>query len=162
MFTKILAGLDRSEIGKQVFSQALALARQMNAKLMLLHVLSVEETYPDAPMYSSADYYPIFSPQNYEFYQQQWEKSENEGMQMLLSYVNEAKNADVNVEFQQIIGSPGRNICELASNWGADLIIVGRRGRSSLTELFLGSVSNYVLHHACCSVLTVHRQLTGK
>jgi len=29
-------------------------------------------------------------------------------------------------------------------------------GRTGLRELFLGSVSNYVLHHAPCSVMVVH------
>lgn len=48
-------------------------------------------------------------------------------------------------------------ICELARNWNADLIILGRRGRTGLSELLLGSVSNYVLHHAPCSVLTVQQ-----
>ncbi|MEO0350033.1 MAG: universal stress protein, partial [Cyanobacteria bacterium P01_A01_bin.15] len=39
--------------------------------------------------------------------------------------------------------------------WNADLIMMGRRGRSGFSELLLGSVSNYVMHHAPCSVLTV-------
>ncbi|MGQ9872468.1 universal stress protein [Leptodesmis sp.] len=38
---------------------------------------------------------------------------------------------------------------------GADLILIGNRGHTGLKELFLGSASNYVLHHAPCSVLTV-------
>jgi nucleotide-binding universal stress UspA family protein len=36
---------------------------------------------------------------------------------------------------------------------------MGRRGRTGLSELFLGSVSNYVTHHAPCSVLTLKLQL---
>ena len=44
----------------------------------------------------------------------------------------------------------------MANSWQADMIIVGNRGRSGLSEFFLGSVSNYVMHHAPCSVLVVH------
>ncbi|CCQ49032.1 hypothetical protein CWATWH8502_2292 [Crocosphaera watsonii WH 8502] len=36
-----------------------------------------------------------------------------------------------------------------------DVIVMGHRGISGLQEFFLGSVSNYVLHHAPCSVLIV-------
>ena len=35
------------------------------------------------------------------------------------------------------------------------LIMVGNRGRSGRTEFLLGSVSNYVMHHATSSVLIV-------
>ncbi|MGC1393382.1 MAG: universal stress protein [Coleofasciculaceae cyanobacterium] len=35
------------------------------------------------------------------------------------------------------------------------MVVVGRRGRTGLAEAFLGSVSNYVVHHAPCSVLVI-------
>ncbi|NEO28803.1 MAG: universal stress protein, partial [Kamptonema sp. SIO4C4] len=34
-------------------------------------------------------------------------------------------------------------------------VIIGRRGRVGLSEILLGSVSNYVLHHAPCAVMVV-------
>jgi len=42
------------------------------------------------------------------------------------------------------------------------LVVVGRRGHSGLSELFLGSVSNYVLHRAPCSVLTIQGEALKK
>ncbi|MEH2323946.1 MAG: universal stress protein [Nostoc sp.] len=163
MFKKILVGLDRSEIGQQVFQEALDLAKLTQASLMLLHVLSPEEEgSPYLPMLSNLDYYPGLSSQNFELYEKQWDTFKNQGIQMLQSFCAQANTADVTTEFTQNIGNPGRIICDLASSYGADLIVIGRRGHFGLMELFLGSVSNYVLHHAPCSVHVVHLSVTHK
>jgi nucleotide-binding universal stress UspA family protein len=157
MFKKILVALDRSEMAQQVFAQALALAQLTGASLMIQYVLSAEEEgSPYVPMLSSFDYYPGLNTSSFEYYQKEWDTFKNEGLKMLQSFSAEANTAGVNTEFTQSLGVPGRLICDLASNWGAELIVVGRRGRSGLAELFLGSVSNYVLHHAPCSVQIVH------
>ncbi|WP_375514671.1 universal stress protein [uncultured Nostoc sp.] len=161
MFKKILVALDRSEIGQQVFEEALGLAKLTQASLMLLHVLSPEEEgSPYGPMLSNLDYYPGLSSQSFELYQNQWDTFKKEGIQMLQSFCAQANTAGVTTEFTQNIGNPGRIISDLARSYGADLIVMGRRGRSGLMEIFLGSVSNYVLHHAPCSVHVVHLSLT--
>ncbi|WGV24253.1 universal stress protein [Halotia branconii] len=157
MLKKILVALDRSEMGQQVFGQALALAKLTQANLLLLHVLSPEEEgSPYLPMLSNVDYYPGFSGRSFELYQKQWDKFEDESLKMLQSFSAQANTAQIPTEFTQMLGNPGRTICKLAANWGADLIVIGRRGRSGLAELFLGSVSNYVMHHVSCSVYIVH------
>lgn len=157
MFNKILVALDRSEMGQQVFAQALALAKLTGASLMLQHVLSAEEEgSPNLPVLSTFDYYPGAASPSLEYYQKEWDTFKNEGTKMLQSFCAQANTAGINAEFTQSLGSPGRLICRLADEWGADLIVLGRRGRSGLAELFLGSVSNYVLHHAPCSVQIVH------
>lgn len=161
---KILVALDRSELSKQVFEQALALAKVTQASLMLLHVISAEEEgSPYMPVvYSGFDYYSGVRGQNLELYQEQWDAFKREGINMLQSFHAQADIAGVTTEFTQNSGSPGRCICDVSHSWGADLIIMGRRGHSGLKELFLGSVSNYVLHHAPCSVHIVHLPVAVK
>lgn len=153
MFRKIIVAMDRSTIGKKVFDEVLALAKVTGANLMLLHALSDDEPgNPPLPSPYTFEYYPGLYEENLE----QWKTLEKQGLEMLQSRAEEATTAGVKTEFTQTYGSPGRTICELTSGWGADLIVVGRRGCSGLSELLLGSVSNYVLHHAPCSVLTIH------
>lgn len=48
--------------------------------------------------------------------------------------------------------SPAWAVIKKAEEWGADLVVVGSQGRSALSRLILGSVSQKVLYEARCSV----------
>ena len=50
-------------------------------------------------------------------------------------------------------GDPAHEIVRAATDWKADLIVMGTRGRTGLERLLLGSVARKVLQHAPCSVL---------
>ena len=50
---------------------------------------------------------------------------------------------------------PGEGICGAATEYKADLIIMGTRGLSTLRRTVLGSVSDYVLHHSHTPVAVV-------
>lgn len=53
------------------------------------------------------------------------------------------------------LGHPARAIVSFAKANSADLIVMGSRGLSAFQEVLLGSVSDYVLHHAHCPVTIV-------
>ena len=155
MFAKILVAIDSSPMSKTVFDKALDLAKTTGASMMLLHVLSYEDGMPNLPTNFGREYYTGLSSKALELYQQQYKECENQGLKLLQTLASQAINAGISTEFSQNHGSPGQTICDLAFNWQADLIVMGRRGRTGINELILGSVSNHVLHHACCSVLVV-------
>ena len=153
MLNKILVAIDRSTASRNVFEAALSLAKTTEASLMLLHVLSSEEKdYPIPSIYSGLEYDP-FDSVLIDAYQERWQKFEQQGREMLRSLTEEAMEAGVNTEFTQTWGHPAQSICDLAQTWSAELIFIGSRGRTGVKEMFLGSVSNYVTHHAPCSVL---------
>jgi nucleotide-binding universal stress UspA family protein len=163
MFHKILVALDKSECRKQVFNEAMDLAKTSSASLKLLHVLSDQEQNVAPTLVSTnCQYYQTSGKRILEICEQRWETYEDQSLELLRSLKSQADEIGVTVEIEQCSGTPGKIICDVARTWEADLIIVGRRGYSGVRELFVGSVSNYVLHHAPCSVLTVQGSMPEK
>jgi nucleotide-binding universal stress UspA family protein len=58
-------------------------------------------------------------------------------------------------ETQVVGGAPAQAIVRAAEEHGAELIVVGTRGRTGLVRLALGSNADAVVHDATCSVLAV-------
>lgn len=155
MLQKILVALDRSETYQHVLDEALALAKATHASLRFFHVLnSFDKGYP-SPLYSSADAYPALYEETIQLYSEQLRQFEQEGIVFLRSLTQQASALDISADCSQSSGDPGRMICEAAERWKADAVVMGRRGRSGLREMLLGSVSSYVLHHTSCSVMIV-------
>lgn len=57
-----------------------------------------------------------------------------------------------NVKSRVITGTPAWELIDAATDWNADLVVVGSQGRSALKRLFLGSVSKRVITDSRCSV----------
>lgn len=155
MFHRILVALDQSELSQQALSAAIAMAKALNAQLMLVHVLSpVDANYP-SPVFAIQGAYPMFQGGELEAHLQLLRTLEEQGLEFLKTQTEIATAAGVTTEFTQALGDPSHAICSLARTWDANLIIIGRRGYKGLGELMMGSISNYVFHHAPCSVLTI-------
>ncbi len=60
---------------------------------------------------------------------------------------------EVVLKGEAVLGGAGAVLARLSK--GAAALVVGTRGHSEVTGLFLGSVSGYVLHHAPCTTIVV-------
>lgn len=156
-FQKILVAIDNSPLCLPVFTAAMELARSNQATIKLLHCISPELlNEPVIPPTGIEMTMPSLSLINdYQTQQILMEKWTEEGLALLKPYVDEATRQGVITESENLVGDAGEQLCEVAKDWGADLVVVGRRGRTGLAEAFLGSVSNQVVHHAPCSVLVI-------
>ncbi len=67
-------------------------------------------------------------------------------------------NASLNHVVEQ--GHVGSTIVKVAEKENPELLILGAKGRSTVSRLLLGSVSDYVATHASCSVLIVRPTAT--
>ena len=67
------------------------------------------------------------------------------------------------LEFERRIevGEPGPTICAVASEIGADVIVMGSHGHGWLQRVLIGSVSTHVLHHADRAVLVIRHRATA-
>jgi nucleotide-binding universal stress UspA family protein len=149
-YHKILVAIDRSDRANLVFTEALRLARHSAAKLLIFYCQPFEERLDLMGSVYSEEFLT-----HVQTLQEELEEEEQCDRTFLAEYVQQAKEQGLEAECELKRGDAGRWICSAAQSWQADLIAIGRRGHSGLTELFLGSVSNYVLHHAACSVLIV-------
>jgi nucleotide-binding universal stress UspA family protein len=57
------------------------------------------------------------------------------------------------IETRLVEGAPGPALCRLASDVDASALIIGSRGRGGLKRALLGSVSDYIVRNAPCSVV---------
>jgi nucleotide-binding universal stress UspA family protein len=164
MFAKILVALDDTALSSTILTQAIDMARRFDAKLLLFHVLSPMEAnhlglQPGG--LGIEGFFPILNEQTLKQYAQEWKAYEEHGMAQLQGHLLVAAEGGVAVECSQSAGDPGQSICKAAQQWGADLILMGRNRRSTISELFLGSTSNYALHHSPCAVLVVQAPLAA-
>ncbi len=57
------------------------------------------------------------------------------------------------VKGEIVLDAPGPALARLSK--GATALVVGTRGHNEVAGIFLGSVSQYVLHHAPCNTIVV-------
>lgn len=154
-FKKILAAIDFSPLSQAVFHQALDLAKSDRAKLLLFHCVTADTVTLPAPFMGECGLSPQLMHQLNPTEVVRLDQQIEHIRALLQHYCDQAKQAGVTVECDYRTADPGQGLCQAATRWGADLLVVGRRGRKGLAEVLLGSISNYVLHHASCTVLVV-------
>lgn len=140
VYNKIVVAVDLSGDSQKVIDTALKVASGNAAKLSLVHVVE-----PIAAAYSM-DAYAI----NINELQQ-------EAMSIAAQKVAElGERLKIDKKQQYtLLGSPAVEIRNLATELGADAIVIGSHGHSGW-KILLGSTANKVLHGATCDVLTVH------
>jgi nucleotide-binding universal stress UspA family protein len=173
MFGRILVALDGLEKNSMVVDAAIKLAKVMNAELRCCHAISLSES--DFPGYyplgrtnisNAFDVGFVVSEVEYEAVLKNYAKERQNFEQRHLNFLREitqdAITSGISTDYCLVYGDPGKQICQIASEWQADTIVIGRRGYLGLKELWLGSVSNYVLHHAACTVLVIQGEEATK
>ncbi len=134
---KILLAADGSEEAALAARAATDMAGGFGSEL---HIVHAWRAMPSPPYYSGL-MRKHFDQEAQSLLQRQVEKIEDEGTEVAGAHLK--------------AGSPVEEILDLAEGIGADLIVMGSRGRGPLERLALGSVSEGVVYGGSAPVLVV-------
>ena len=152
-FQKILVAIGVTTRTSPILERAITLAKNEGAALMLFHC------HEPQTMAEYEDHIVTLTELDVSRSQRSYERCVNGEIGRLRSWLEElcdqAKKEGVAARSLVEEGKPGPRIVEHANHWGADLIMLGRTQRGSFADVLLGTVSDYVIHHASCSLLLV-------
>ncbi|MCG6136682.1 MAG: universal stress protein [Nostoc sp. LLA-1] len=150
---RILAVIDRSASANDVFAQALALAKQNHSHLMLTHCLSLNTLEEMGTLMDAA--FGLASPAKLQNIQDDYQTQVNATWQYLFDYALQAQAQGIVAEVACKTGEVGSQICQLAEQWEADLVVISNNGKPSWKEKLFGRPLNYVVLHAPCNVMVM-------
>ncbi|BAZ46319.1 UspA domain-containing protein [Chondrocystis sp. NIES-4102] len=155
MFQRILVALDHSSEASAVFESALAIAIAQKSEMLLIHMIDwqIQDVSPWVGVGTLYDVDVI--GESLAFSQEYQQQQQQQSLTWLKTFADKAIAKHIDCEYECRLGNCNLGIGEQAVEWGADLIVIGRRNQKNIAEIFLGSVSNYVIHHAPCSVFVV-------
>ena len=139
---RIVVGVDGSEHANVAVEWAAAMAKGMDAE-----VIAVFAVAPAA--YAFPEGYPVIPPQM----DPEWRAAMLNDFET--AWCAPLKQAGVRYRALMEDGRPATVLNEIAERSGADVIVVGRRGRGGVAELVLGSVSHELTLHAHRPVLLI-------
>ena len=144
---KILIATDGSQFGSRAIAKAgEIIAAQASAEVMVLTAYEVPAPVMSAPFVPM----PVYSQTIVDELKRKAEQiAANAAKGIELSFPN------VKVISKVVMDEPGSAVVSAAEDWNADLIVVGSHGHGFLGRIVLGSVSDFVVHNAPCSVMVV-------
>ena len=144
MFKKIMVATDGSQTSIRTAELAVGLARLSGGSIIAIYVVDVYRL-AHLPGYAA---FPSLSSRLMELMQREGELA-----------ISEVENmaCDAGVPFSSIIaeGDPSQEIVKRSHKSGADLLVLGRIGRSDLEKILLGCVAEKVVRHSKIPVLIV-------
>ena len=137
---RILLATDRSDFSEGAVREAIHLSTTCTSRL---YVMSVLETNPEYETIGVSAYH----------------KEEDEARKYLEAIVSRATGEGIHSceAFLHYGNEPYQRIVEAAVERNADMIIIGRRGRSGVMKVLMGQTAVKVIGHAPCTVLVVPR-----
>jgi len=140
---RILFATDFSKASERAFEQAVEMAGDNGAELLIAHAYQPPAVAPTDAYLSAA------------LYEQLDAKLQEAAAQQLERFVRSTRERGVASKALLLTGPAHEAISEAVKKQRVDLIIMGTHGRTGPARFFLGSVAARVVSEAPCPVLTV-------
>ena len=137
---RILVGVDGSSSSDAVIQEAASRPWPTGSEFVVVNVVD-----------------PFFFPKAAPL-----EEAKKSTMQSLEEQVKPLVNAGWRASANVILDNPRHALPRAASEWRADLVLLGSHGRGAVGRLLLGSTAQAVLRHAECSVEIVRSTRAGR
>lgn len=135
----IVVGIDYSELSARALTLALTHARASGPTIVrAVTIVDFPPRAPEALVEEARDTFRIEAEKTLSAYLAPYGQDLPEAITLV---------ADVR------FGHAGEELVAVAVEYQADLVAVGSHGREPLERLLLGSISEYVMHHARCAIL---------
>jgi len=142
MYKKIVVAIDGSENSQRAFNYALNFIDNLEDKENTeLHIISVIQII-DLPEI-------VENQALIDYYRKYYKNLHND-------LTEKAKEKEIKIFPHILIGNPSVEIVNFIKENEADLIILGRTGKSKIEQWLLGSVSKRIIDHSPCPVLLVN------
>lgn len=149
---KILVAIDESESSHKALQQALRLLTHQDITFILLGIEKPVFIPPVSQMPG------VFGEDASATWQEEVELAQIEEQRITTAlYGAESLCQQAGVQFtsRSELGDPKHLICDVAQQENCDLIVIGSHSHGVVDRVLMGSVSDYVVHHAHCAVLVV-------
>jgi nucleotide-binding universal stress UspA family protein len=138
----VIAPIDFSRASRGVIDEAIRLARSVQGRVVVLHVVK--------PALFASEVAPIASTSV-----EMTAEVERVARAQLQTMQRQLMKKGISVETVCTTGSPIRRIVEQAENQAARYIVMGSHGRTALRQLVVGGTASGVLKKAACPVVVV-------
>lgn len=154
-YQKVLAAIPETGSSTLVFERAIAIAAKDNAALIVFHCIEAKTVAEMEDRVGAMTYVGPGSSEGQRALDHQTSEITRRAQAYLEELCSRAKSQNVSATSVLEVGNPGKRLLEFANHWEADLIVLGRTRHGRLADCLFGTVSDYVIHHARCSLLLV-------
>ncbi len=136
---KIMCTIDFSDFTDESFGYSVALCKEFNAALFLVHIVTLEDNYLGNGI---MDF-------DHQEFQEIFIMNAKEHLGEMV------KKLTIDHEIVVSVGSPSDEICRIAMEKEIDLVITATHGKSGIKKLLLGSITEKLIKSIKCPLLVL-------